>query len=171
MQPRLTIGICPSINPRATVEAIDNGSAMFRWYFMRKWRATVNAKAAAWPEYAAAAESYLRMQRLIDITACYAEEQTEYGALEPYLAAYTLAPEQIVGAASPLAIITAADDPVISPGDFRGLDVRGALQAFAGRSKPAANTAYQTGDYRLWLWRLTVGRRPGWRWRQSQRRG
>ncbi len=130
VQPRLTIGICPSINPRATVEAIDNGSAMFRWYFMRKWRATVNAKAAAWPEYAAAAESYLRMQRLIDITARFAEEQTEYGALEPYLAAYTLAPEQIVGAASPLAIITAADDPVIPLGDFRGLDVRGALQAF-----------------------------------------
>lgn len=130
VHPRLTIGICPSVNPRATIEAIDNGSAMFRWYFMRKWRATVNAKAAAWPEYAAAAEAYLRMNRLIDITARFAEEQTEYGALESYLAAYTLNPKQILEAASPLAIITAADDPVIPLADFRGLDTRGALQAF-----------------------------------------
>jgi uncharacterized protein len=130
VQPRLTIGICPSVNPRATVEAIDSGSALFRWYFMRKWRATVNAKAAAWPEYATSAESYLRMNKLLDITARFAEEQTEYGALEPYLAAYTLAPERILEAPSPLAIITAADDPVIPLADFRGLEVRGALQAF-----------------------------------------
>ena len=130
VQPRLSIGICPSVNPRATVEAIDNGSPMFRWYFTRKWRATVKAKAACWPEYAATAEAYLRMARLIDITARFAEEQTEYGALEPYLAAYTLLPEQILDAPSPLAIITAADDPVIPLADFRGLNVRGALQAF-----------------------------------------
>ncbi|MES0874260.1 YheT family hydrolase [Sinimarinibacterium thermocellulolyticum] len=130
LRPRLSIGICPAINPRATIEAIDGGSAMFRWYFMRKWRATVMAKAAAWPEYAAAADAYLRMRRLLDITARFAEEQTEYGALEPYLAAYTLSAEQILEAASPLAIITAADDPVIPLADFRGLAVRGALEAF-----------------------------------------
>lgn len=130
IQPRLTIGICPSVNPRATIEAIDQGSRMFRWYFMRKWRATVNAKAAAWPEYAVAGEAYLHMSRLIDITARFAEEQTEFGGLEPYLAACTLAPEQILSAPSPLAIITAADDPVIPLADFRGLGVRGALRAF-----------------------------------------
>ncbi len=129
VQPRLTIGICPSVNPRATVEAIDSGSSMFRWYFMRKWRATVTAKATAWPEYAEAAQTYLRMQRLIDITARFAEEQTEYGGLEPYLAAYTLAPDQILGSPSPLAIITAADDPVIPLEDFRSLKPTGALRA------------------------------------------
>ncbi|MEQ1440252.1 alpha/beta fold hydrolase [Fontimonas sp. SYSU GA230001] len=126
--PRLTIGICPSINPRATIAAIDDGPALFRWYFMNKWRKTVRAKAAAWPEYAAQADRYLQMNRLLDITARFAEEQTEYGAMEPYLAAYTLTHEQIVGAPSPLAIITAADDPVIPLQDFRGLSPGGSLR-------------------------------------------
>ncbi|MFP5304573.1 MAG: YheT family hydrolase [Gammaproteobacteria bacterium] len=127
--PRLTIGICPSINPRATIKAIDDGSLLFRWYFMNKWRRTVTAKAAAWPEYAASAQSYLQMKRLLDITARFAEEQTEYGAMEPYLAAYTLTPDQILDAPSPLAIITAADDPVIPVDDFRGLAPTRSLQA------------------------------------------
>lgn len=128
--PRLTIGICPSINPRATIAAIDDGSALFRWYFMNKWRKTVRAKAAAWPEFAAVAESYLQMDTLLDITARFAEELTEYGAMDPYLSAYTLTHEQILGAPSPLAIITAADDPVIPLEDFRGLAPSGSLRHF-----------------------------------------
>lgn len=127
--PRLTIGVCPSINPRATIAAIDQGSLLFRWYFMRKWRRTVNAKIAAWPEYAASAQSYLQMKRLLDITARFAEEQTEYGAMEPYLAAYTLTPDHILDAPSPLAIITAADDPVIPIEGFRGLAKTRSLHA------------------------------------------
>lgn len=127
--PQLTIGVCPSVNPRATIAAIDQGSALFRWYFMSKWRKTVNAKVAAWPEYAASAQSYLQMKRLLDITARFAEEQTEYGAMDPYLAAYTLTPDHILDAPSPLAIITAADDPVIPIEDFRGLAKTRSLRA------------------------------------------
>ncbi|SFF29725.1 hypothetical protein SAMN04488120_1022 [Fontimonas thermophila] len=129
IRPRLSIGICPSINPRATITAIDHGPLLFRWYFMDKWRKTVKAKAAAWPEYQASARAYLRMKRLLDITARFAEEQTEYGAMDAYLAAYTLTPDHILDAASPLAIITAADDPVVPVADFRGLAPTGALRA------------------------------------------
>ncbi len=126
--PQLTIGICPSINPGATIAAIDQGSQLFRWYFMNKWRKTVRAKIDAWPEYAAQGLRYLEMDRLLDITARFAEEQTEYGALAPYLAAYTLTPDQLLAAPSPLAIITAADDPVIPLADFRGLTQGQALR-------------------------------------------
>jgi predicted alpha/beta-fold hydrolase len=130
ISPRLTVGICPSINPLSTIDAIDHGSRLFRWYFMGKWRKTVQAKVAAWPEYAAAAENYLRMETLLDITARFAEEQTEYGAMQPYLDAYTLTPDLLLQAPSPLAIITAADDPVIPLADFSGLRAERALQHF-----------------------------------------
>lgn len=129
LHPNLSIGVCPSINPRATITAIDGGSALFRWYFRDKWRKTVNAKIAAWPEYAASAQAYLQTGSLLDITARFAEEQTEYGALEPYFAAYTLTADHITQAPSPLAIITAADDPVIPLADFRGLQVAGSLRS------------------------------------------
>lgn len=119
--PELSIGICPSINPRATITAIDQGSAMFRWYFANKWRQTVQAKIAAWPDYARHANDYLARVSMVEITSRFARDQTGYGDMDAYLQAYTLTPEALMGAASPLAIITAADDPVIPIGDFASL--------------------------------------------------
>ncbi len=127
--PQLSIGICPSINPRATITAIDQGSAMFRWYFKNKWRATVNAKIQAWPDYAAAAQNYLKASSMLDITARFASEQTGYADMDSYLQAYTITKDALMDAASPLAIITAADDPVIPIGDFADLSAQGALRA------------------------------------------
>lgn len=127
--PELTVGICPSINPRATIQAIDDGSRLFHWYFMNKWHKTVQAKVKAWPEYAAMAQRYLDTTTLMDITARFAEDQTEYGALEPYFEAYTLSHQQLIDAPSPLAIITSADDPVIPVEDFDGLSPQGSLRS------------------------------------------
>lgn len=47
LHPRLTIGISPSINPGATLEGIDGGPGLFRWYFLDKWRKTLEAKRRA----------------------------------------------------------------------------------------------------------------------------
>ncbi len=129
VMPQLAIGICPSINPRATITAIDQGSPMFRWYFKNKWRATVNAKVQAWPEYAAAAQHYLNASSMLDITARFAAEQTGYADMDAYLQAYTLTTTALMDSPSPLAIITAADDPVIPVGDFAGLSTARALRA------------------------------------------
>ncbi len=127
--PQLSIGICPSINPRATITAIDQGSAMFRWYFKNKWRATVNAKIQAWPEYASAAQHYLNASSMLDITARFAREQTGYTDMAAYLQAYTITTGALMNAPSPLAIITAADDPVIPISDFADLSTAGSLRA------------------------------------------
>jgi predicted alpha/beta-fold hydrolase len=127
--PQLSIGICPSINPRATIQAIDQGSAMFRWYFSNKWKATVNAKIQAWPEYGTAAQNYLKAKSMLEITARFASEQTGYADMDSYLQAYTITPAALLDSPSPLAIITAADDPVIPVADFAGLTASGALRA------------------------------------------
>lgn len=127
--PRLSIGICPSINPRATIMAIDTGSPMFRWYFANKWRQTVQAKIAAWPEYGQYASDYLARVPMVEITARFARDQTGYGDMDAYLQAYTLTPDALMNSASPLAIITAADDPVIPVADFAGLRLTGSLRS------------------------------------------
>ncbi len=128
VRPRLAIGISPAINPRATMQAIDDGPTLFRWYFTGKWRKTVLAKKAAWPDLDT--EALLDGSSLMAITARFAERHTEYGALDPYFAAYTLGAEQLQASPSPLAILTAADDPVIPVADFAGLRAQGALHAF-----------------------------------------
>jgi predicted alpha/beta-fold hydrolase len=128
VQPRLAIGISPAINPRATMQAIDDGPTLFRWYFTGKWRKTVLAKKAAWPELDT--DTLLDGRSLMAITARFAERHTEYGALDPYFAAYTLAAEQLYASPTPLAIVTAADDPVIPVADFSGLQAQRSLHAF-----------------------------------------
>jgi predicted alpha/beta-fold hydrolase len=120
VRPDLAVGVCPSINPGATLRALDAGPAFFHRYFIEKWRRTLVAKAAAWPQrYDFSAE--LAMTNFVDITARFVERYTEYGVLEKYLAAYTLTPELLRASKAPLAIITAQDDPVVPYADFHGM--------------------------------------------------
>jgi hypothetical protein len=130
VKPDLAVGICPAINPGATLQALDSGPKLFHNYFIKKWRRTLEAKAAAWPDkYDFSAE--LAMTNFVDITRRFVERYTEYGALEKYLAAYTLTPEILNASKVPLAIITAQDDPVVPFGDFGGMADREGLRFFA----------------------------------------
>ncbi|MGH8457374.1 MAG: YheT family hydrolase [Stenotrophobium sp.] len=126
--PALSIGISPAINPRATVLAIDTGPKLFRMYFMDKWRKTLKAKKAAWPD-----NDFTALEappRLFEVTKHFAERYTEYGDLDRYLAAYTITPEMLIAAPSPVAVITARDDAVIPFEDFNGLAPRGSVVAY-----------------------------------------
>jgi predicted alpha/beta-fold hydrolase len=119
-RPDLAVGICPAINPGATLRALDEGPAFFHRYFIKKWRRTLVAKAAAWPKRYDFSEQ-LAMDNFVEITARFVERYTEYGSLEKYLATYTLTPEILRTSNAPLAIITAQDDPVVPFADFHGL--------------------------------------------------
>ncbi len=120
LRPDLSVGVCPSINPGATLRALDEGPRFFHRYFIKKWRRTLAAKAAAWPKLYDFSEQ-MAMDNFVAITRKFVERYTEYGTLEKYLAAYTLAPEILRASKSPLAIITAQDDPVVPFADFHGL--------------------------------------------------
>jgi uncharacterized protein len=128
LTPRLTIGVSPSINPRSTLEGIDGGPALFRLYFLDKWRKTLAAKRAVWPKYDFRA--YDRMRCFLDVTRQFVADYTEYANLDAYFAQYTLTPQMLIDAPSPIAIITSRDDSVIPVRDFEGLSARGAVSAF-----------------------------------------
>ncbi|MBI3171634.1 MAG: alpha/beta fold hydrolase [Hydrocarboniphaga effusa] len=130
LTPDLAVGICPSINPGATLKALDQGPRLFHTYFIKKWRRTLTAKAAAWPSrYDFSAE--MKLTSFVEITARFVERYTEYGALEKYLAAYTLTPEMLQASKTPLALITAQDDPVVPFSDFKGLEDSATLRFLA----------------------------------------
>ncbi|MGQ0587476.1 MAG: YheT family hydrolase [Gammaproteobacteria bacterium] len=130
VHPDLSIGVCPSINPGATLRALDDGPKFFHTYFIKKWRNTLTAKSAAWPQLYDFSEQ-MAMDNFVAITRKFVEQYTEYGTLEKYLAAYTLTPELITASRAPLAIITAQDDPVVPFSDFRGLEDRPSLRFLA----------------------------------------
>lgn len=126
VRPQLSVGICPAINPAATARAIDDGPLIFRWYFMDKWRKTIAAKQRAFPDLKL--DHLAQPGRLYDITARFVAEHTEYTALDAYFQAYTLTRELLENAPSPLAIITAQDDPVVPFADFTDLREAGSLR-------------------------------------------
>lgn len=128
VSPKLTIGISPSINPAATIRAIDQGPALFKMYFFDKWMKTLRAKKAAWPDYDFSA--FEQIKGMWDTTRHFAEHFTEYGDLERYFQAYTITPQMLLDAPAPVAIITAQDDAVIPFDDFAGLAPRGSVKAF-----------------------------------------
>lgn len=126
--PALTIGISPAINPAGTVRGIDTGPRLFKLYFMDKWRKTLDAKQAAWPDLELS--TLTSFKSLWDTTRHFVEHHTDYPSIESYLAAYTLTPEQLMASPSPLAVITAQDDSVIPFEDFNGLAPRGSVAAY-----------------------------------------
>ena len=129
IKPLLSIGISPSIDPGATLLAIDRGPRVFRRYFLDKWRKTLRAKSEAWPgrfDFS----THEKLQNFVEITRRFVIEQTEFTSLEDYLASYTLTPAMLMASASPIAIFTSRDDTVIPIDDFAGLEARGAVVAF-----------------------------------------
>ncbi|MBV8063402.1 MAG: alpha/beta fold hydrolase [Nevskia sp.] len=124
--PALSIGISPSINPGATLHAIDTGPLLFRKYFLGKWRKTLAAKQAAWPgRYDFG--TYAGLKSFVEVTRRFVADFTHYASAEDYLAAYTLTPQMLMDSPSPLAVFTARDDSVIPFEDFAGLEARGSV--------------------------------------------
>ena len=127
--PRLSIGISPAIDPGATLVAIDTGPILFRRYFLDKWRKTLRAKSAAWPGRYDFSD-YAGIKSFVETTRRFVADFTEYPSSEDYLGAYTLSPAMLMNSPSPLALITAQDDPVIPFRDFAGLQARGSVSHF-----------------------------------------
>lgn len=125
VRPVLSVGISPSINPGATIAALDSGPLIFKRYFLGKWRKTLAAKKAAWPKYDF--QRYNSFGSFVETTRQFVAEFTPYASYEDYLAQYTLTPQMLMDSPSPLAVITSRDDSVIPFADFDGIAERGSL--------------------------------------------
>ncbi|HEX4872683.1 MAG TPA: alpha/beta fold hydrolase [Nevskiaceae bacterium] len=129
LRPDLAIGISPSVDPEATLRAIDAGPRLFHRYFLDKWHRTLDAKARAFP----GVYDFTRQRQLrsfLELTRVFVEEHTPYPSLADYFAQYTLRAETLIQSPAPLALLTSRDDSVIPFEGFAGLSARGAVQAF-----------------------------------------
>lgn len=114
------LAVSPAINPLATTQAIDQGIALYRTYFRRKWARSLQAKEAAHPGVHELADMR-NTETLEQATALFAPRFTPYADYRDYLQAYTLTGDGLTGLTVPTHILTAADDPVIPIEDFEGL--------------------------------------------------
>ncbi|MFW5815326.1 MAG: YheT family hydrolase [Wenzhouxiangella sp.] len=114
------IAVSPVIRPRHVLDALEQGLAVYHYYFVLKWRRSLKIKQALFPDRYRLKE-WFRIKSLREQTRWLIEHQTRFPDLDSYLEGYSIAGDYLVGLQTPSLIITAVDDPIIPISDFHAL--------------------------------------------------
>ena len=111
------VAVCPVLEPESTMTALEQGFWIYRHYFLRRWRESLRAKAAAFPHrYDFGALE--RFRTLTETTAFFVRRYTEFPDLESYLRGYAITGSILSGLTVPSSVLAARDDPVIPSKDL-----------------------------------------------------
>ena len=120
------VAICPVLRPQSTMHALETGLWIYREYFLRRWRRSLLAKAACFPEL----YDFGDLRRFATLTATtefFVKRYTPYPDLDAYLSGYAVTGNALSTLRVPTRLIAAADDPVIPVEDLRDLATPRAL--------------------------------------------
>lgn len=111
------VAVCPVLEPATTLAALEAAPAMYRQYFIYKWRRSLHAKQRAWP----AVYDFGKLigeRSLTAMTERMVLKYTEFPDLASYLGGYAITGDALAGLQVPARIITAQDDPMILAHDL-----------------------------------------------------
>ncbi|HET8697694.1 MAG TPA: alpha/beta fold hydrolase, partial [Gammaproteobacteria bacterium] len=111
------VAICPVLRPHSTMRALEEGLWIYREYFLRRWRRSLLAKAACFPDLYDFGD-LRRFPTLTATTDFFVRRYTPFADLDEYLGGYAITGEALRGLAVPARLIAAADDPVIPIADL-----------------------------------------------------
>lgn len=115
------LAICPIIDPAEGLFSLEQQAPWFyRAYFMQKWRRSLQAKQAAFPQHQYFELAELK-QSLRGLTESLVLRHTDFDSLEAYLDGYSVAGDALKAMQIPATILTARDDPVIPVNAFEQL--------------------------------------------------
>jgi predicted alpha/beta-fold hydrolase len=106
------IAICPVLRPHSTMAALESGLWVYREYFLRRWRRSLLAKAACFPELYEFGD-LRRFSTLTATTEFFVKRYTPFPDLDAYLRGYAVTGDVLAELSIPTRLIVAADDPVI----------------------------------------------------------
>jgi predicted alpha/beta-fold hydrolase len=112
------VAVCPVLDPAQTMQALDLGLWAYRYYFIRRWRRSLQRKKAVFPSLYDFS-NLERFQTLREMTDYFVTNYTEFPDLQAYLRGYALTGDRLAGLEVPSTMLLAEDDPVIP---IRGLD-------------------------------------------------
>jgi predicted alpha/beta-fold hydrolase len=126
------IAISPVLEPTDTLVALERALPGYEYYFVRKWRRSLEKKQAAWPG------SYdfsdvPGMRGLREMTAKLVVRHSEFTSLGEYLNGYAITGERLAALEVPSHIYTSADDPMIPVGGLAQLARPAALEVTVTR--------------------------------------
>lgn len=114
------VAVCPVLDPATTLAALDAGCAIYRQYFLFKWRRSLRAKQTAWP----ATYDFGELLDERSITAMTERMVLRYAGfpdLASYLQGYAVTDNALAGLRVATRIIISADDPMILARDLARL--------------------------------------------------
>lgn len=114
---RRIVAVCPVLDPAVTLDALEKGPAIYRGYFMFKWRRSLRRKQAAWPGVYDF-RSLANERSLTAMTERMVLEYTEYPDLATYLGGYAITGEALATLETDSRIILSLDDPMIPARDL-----------------------------------------------------
>lgn len=120
------VAVCPVLRPSSTMRALEEGLWVYRRYFLRRWRRSLSAKAACFPELYDFGD-LRRFRTLTATTEFFATRYAGFPDLDSYLNGYAITGEALAKLAVPAKVIAAADDPVIPIADLADLAASPAL--------------------------------------------
>jgi predicted alpha/beta-fold hydrolase len=123
---RQVVAVCPVLDPVRTLAQLEQGLWIYRRYFVRKWRASLQKKRAAFPSRYQFG-GMLQETGLTRLTEDLVVRYTEFPDLMTYLRGYGIVGEALAGLAVPARIIAAQDDPIIPAADLDRLALVGPL--------------------------------------------
>ena len=111
------VAVCPVLDPATTLAALEAAPAMYRHYFLFKWRRSLRAKQEAWPAAYDFGE-LLGERSLTAMTERMVLKYTDFPDLASYLSGYAITGDALGGLQVPARIIIAHDDPIILARDL-----------------------------------------------------
>lgn len=114
------VAVSPVLEPASTMRALDEGLWIYRRYFLSRWRRSLEAKAAAFPQRYDFGD-LRRFATLTATTAYFVERYTGFGSLEQYLNGYAVTGDALATVTVPTRIVLAADDPMIPVADLAAI--------------------------------------------------
>jgi predicted alpha/beta-fold hydrolase len=120
------VAICPVLRPHSTMRALEDGLWVYREYFLRRWRRSLLAKAACFPDLYDFGD-LRRFPTLTATTEFFVKRYTSFPDLDAYLNGYAVTGSALAGLSVPCRVIAAADDPVIPVADIADLAASPAL--------------------------------------------
>ncbi|MDH5227791.1 MAG: alpha/beta fold hydrolase [Gammaproteobacteria bacterium] len=116
------VAVCPVLDPEHTLTRLESGWALYREYFVWKWRRSLRRKREAWPDVYHSLEDIIELGNLTEMTHRLACGYGGFPSMPEYLRGYAVVGkvlEPLEGLRETrVRIIAADDDPIIPAADL-----------------------------------------------------